>query len=61
MIAIERAKQKVMELKAQKLAQNQQFMPKTIAQTAPKGAGRVAHTISTVKAQVVCIIELLNC
>lgn len=59
MLAIERAKQKVMELKAQKMAQHQQFMPKptvsqnimpkptvaqTIAQTTPKGAGRVAHT-----------------
>lgn len=47
MLAIERAKQKVMELKAQKLAQHQQFLPKpivqTIAQTTPKGTGRVAH------------------
>lgn len=61
MIAIERAKQKVMELKAQKLAQHQQFMPKTIAQSAPKGTGRVAHTSSAVKAQMVCvIIELLT-
>lgn len=49
MLAIERAKEKVMQLKAQKLAQHQQFLPKsppiaqTIAQTAPKGTGRVAH------------------
>lgn len=61
MIAIERAKQKVMELKAQKLAQHQQFMPKqTIAQTAQKGTGRVAHTSSAVAAQIVCIIRLLS-
>lgn len=57
MMAIERAKQKVMELKAQKLAQHQQFMPKpTIAQTTPKGTGRVAHTNTNVTAQVVCIV-----
>lgn len=44
MLAIERAKQKVMELKAQKLAQREQYNgPKTIAQTTPKGTGRVAH------------------
>lgn len=43
MLAIERAKEKVAQLKAQKDAHRQQFMPKTIAQTAPKGTGRVAH------------------
>lgn len=50
MLAIERATKKVMELKAQKLAQLQQFAPKTIAQTAPKGTGRVAH--ANIKPQV---------
>lgn len=57
MMAIERAKQKVMELKAQKLAQHQQFLPKpsTIAQTAQKGTGRVAHTNTTITStQQVC-------
>lgn len=48
MLAIERAKEKVMQLKAQKMAHHQQFMPKTtIAQTTPKGTGRVAHTNTT--------------
>lgn len=47
MMAIERAKEKVLQLKAQKAAQHQQFIPKTIAQTAPKGTGRIAHTNST--------------
>lgn len=47
MMAIERAKEKVLQLKAQKAAQHQQFMPKTIAQTAAKGTGRIAHTNST--------------
>lgn len=60
MLAIERAKQKVMELKAQKLAHHQQFLPKTIAQTATKGTGRVAHANTTIVAQVVCIVELLT-
>lgn len=54
MLAIERAKQKVMELKAQKLAQRQQYnSPKTIAQTTPKGSGRVAH--AAIAAPQVCI------
>lgn len=46
MLAIERAKEKVMQLKAQKMAHHQQFMPKnqTIAQTAQKGTGRIAHS-----------------
>lgn len=48
MLAIQRAKEKVMQLKAQKIAQHQQFMPKqTIAQTTPKGTGRIAHTNPT--------------
>lgn len=55
MMAIERAKQKVMELKAQKLAQHQQFMPKTLAQTATKGTGRVAHTNTNIAVQVVMV------
>lgn len=56
MLAIERAKEKVQQLKAQKLAQHQQFLPKpkitpvqTIAQTAPRGTGRIAHTNSTIQ------------
>lgn len=65
MLAIERAKEKVMQLKAQKLAQHQQFMPKpqTIAQTTPKGTGRVAHAnantnpvVAQVKMQYECVI-----
>lgn len=46
MLAIEKAKQKVAELRAQKLAHHQQFasMPKTLAQSAVKGTNRVAHT-----------------
>lgn len=64
MLAIERAKEKVMQLKAQKLAQHQQFMPKpqTIAQTAPKGTGRVSHVntntnpVAQVKMQCECVI-----
>lgn len=51
-LAIQRAKEKVMQLKAQKLAQHQQFMPKTIAQTAVKGTGRVAHVTTTTSTQV---------
>lgn len=47
MLAIERAKEKVLQLKQQKMAQHQQFIPKTIAQTAVKGSGRVAHTNTT--------------
>lgn len=47
MLAIERAKEKVLQLKQQKMAQHQQFIPKTIAQTAPKGTGRVAHSKTT--------------
>lgn len=54
LLAIQRAKEKVQQLKAQKLAQHQQFLPpkpavtqaaskSTIAQTTPKGSGRVAH------------------
>lgn len=62
MMAIERAKQKVMELKAQKLAQHQQFMPKptvsqTIAQTAPKGTGRVAHANAAAQVRINSIIS----
>lgn len=56
MLAIERAKEKVQQLKAQKLAQHQQFLPKpkimpvqTIAQTASKATGRIAHTNSTIQ------------
>lgn len=52
MLAIERAKEKVQQLKAQKLAQHQQFMPKTIAQTAQKGTGRVAHANNAAPTQV---------
>lgn len=61
-MAIERAKQKVMELKARKLAQHQQFMPKTqtLAQTATKGTGRVAHTNTNIAAQVVMIDECMR-
>lgn len=69
MLAIERAKEKVMQLKAQKMAHHQQFMPKpqtiaqTIAQTTPKGTGRVAHAnantnpvVAQVKMQYECVI-----
>lgn len=55
-LAIERAKEKVQQLKAQKLALHQQFLPKpkiapvqTVAQTAARGTGRVAHTNSTIQ------------
>lgn len=49
LLAIERAKAKVQELRAEKLAQQQLFRPspsvvKTIAQTSQKGNARVAHT-----------------
>lgn len=56
MLAIQRAKEKVQQLKAQKLAQHQQFLPKptvkalppkTVAQTAARGTGRVAHATTT--------------
>lgn len=54
MLAIQRAKEKVQELKAQKLAQHQQMIPKpvtkTIAQTAGKGGGRVAHATNIIQA-----------
>lgn len=48
-IAIERAKAKVQEMRAEKLAQQQLYRPTpslpktTIAQTTPKGNARVAH------------------
>lgn len=70
MLAIERAKEKVQQLKAQKLALHQQFLPKpkimpvqTIAQTAGKGTGRIAHTNSTIQVFAVHIwfeIQTLN-
>lgn len=44
MLAIQRAKEKVEELKRQKMAMHQQHVPqKTVAQTTAKGTGRVAH------------------
>lgn len=49
MLAIEKAKQKVAELRAQKLAQHQQFMPKTMVTTAAKGINRIAHTNAAVQ------------
>lgn len=59
MLAIERAKEKVMQLKAQKLAQHQQFLPKpqTIAQTAPKGSGRVAHATAITNANAAAQVK----
>lgn len=43
-LALQRAKEKVEQLKAQKMSIHQQLLPqKTVAQTAPKGSGRVAH------------------
>lgn len=51
LLAIERAKAKVQQLRAEKMAQLQQMRPKasqtipqTIAQTSTKGSARVAHT-----------------
>lgn len=62
MLAIERAKEKVQQLKAQKLALHQQFLPKpkitpvqTIAQTASRGTGRIAHTNTTIQVFVLHI------
>lgn len=68
MLAIERAKEKVQQLKAQKLALHQQFLPKpkitpvqTIAQTTAKGAGRIAHTNSMIQVFVLHIsFELIS-
>lgn len=59
MLAIERAKEKVMQLKAQKLAQHQQFLPKpqTIAQTTPKGTGRVAHATANTNANAAAQVK----
>lgn len=48
-LAIQRAKEKIEQLKAAKLQQMQQFFPKTIAHTAAKGAERVAHTVTAVQ------------
>lgn len=47
LLAIERAKAKVQQLRAEKMAQLQEMRPKapqTIAQTSTKGTARVAHT-----------------
>lgn len=63
LLAIQRAKEKVQQLKAQKLAQHQQFLPpktklaqaapnSTIAQTTPKGSGRVAHINTAVQVEL---------
>lgn len=51
-LAIQKAKEKVEQLRAAKMQQQPHYTGKTIAQTTSKGADRVAHTSTAVATQV---------